>query len=240
MKDDKQLIRDIRDRINPGSRDVLIEKYLPLVTSIARKFQGRGEPVEDLIQIGTIGLIKAIDRYDPERGFELSTYAMPNISGEIRRHFRDKTATVRVPRPLQELNLKLYKRLDPLTIKLGRPPTLQERALDASVTPQEASQALASSQPYVSLGFEHDDDESLTILSTLGEDDFSYELMDLRMIMREGLDSLTDEERELIYKFYFEGLPQSVIAEELGVSQMYVGRILKDALEKVKDYIGDI
>ena len=163
--DDKILLRRYHEEGDLQAREKLIEQYMSLVRSLARRYSYRGEQLEDLVQIGAIGLIKAIDRFDLDRGVELTTYATPNIIGEIKRHFRDKGWSVRVPRGLQELNVQLSRLIEQLTVQLGRSPTISELAKAAGVEEEEVLEALESGRAYSSLslssGGGQDDDGEL-------------------------------------------------------------------------------
>src|SRR6188508_3893835 len=150
-KNDKELLRRYHERGDTEARERLIEQYLPLVRSLARRYSYRGEQFEDLVQVGCIGLIKAIDRFDLERGVELTTYATPNIIGEIKRHFRDRGWAVRVPRGLQELNVRLSKLIEQLTVQLSRSPTIAELAKAAGVSEEAVLEAIESGRAYTSL-----------------------------------------------------------------------------------------
>src|SRR3989475_6527276 len=173
-RSDRQLLRRYHEGGDLAAREQLIEQYMSLVRSLARRYSYRGEQLEDLVQIGAIGLIKAIDRFDLSRGVELTTYATPNIIGEIKRHFRDKGWSVRVPRGLQELNVQLSKLVEQLSVELGRSPTIAELAESASVEEEEALEALESSRAYTSLslsaGLGGDEDEDLDPLESIGSE----------------------------------------------------------------------
>ena len=148
---DRVLLRRYHEEGDVQAREQLIEKYMSLVRSLARRYSYRGEQLDDLIQIGAIGLIKAIDRFDMDRGVELTTYATPNIIGEIKRHFRDKGWSVRVPRGLQELNVQLSRLVEQLTVELGRSPTVAELAEGAGVEEEDVLEALESGRAYSTL-----------------------------------------------------------------------------------------
>src|ERR1700747_3296743 len=150
-ENDKVLLRRYHEEGDLQAREQLIEEYMSLVRSLARRYSYRGEQLDDLVQIGAIGLIKAIDRFDIERGVELTTYATPNIIGEIKRHFRDRGWSVRVPRGLQELNVQLSKLVEQLTVQLARSPPAPELAKDAEVEEEEVLEALESGRAYTSL-----------------------------------------------------------------------------------------
>src|SRR6185437_7784873 len=171
-KNDKELLRRYHQRGDTEAREQLIEQYLPLVRSLARRYSYRGEQLEDLVQVGCIGLIKAIDRFDIDRGVELTTYATPNIIGEIKRHFRDKGWAIRVPRGLQELNVQLSRLVEQLTVQLGRSPTIPELAKAAGTEEEEVLEALESGRAYSSLslstGGGGDGEDDLDPLESIG------------------------------------------------------------------------
>jgi len=240
-KADRELLRRYHERGDLEARERLIEQYLPLVRSLARRYSYRGEQLEDLIQVGCIGLIKAIDRFDIDRGVELTTYATPNIIGEIKRHFRDKGWSVRVPRGLQELNVRLSRLLEELTVQLERSPTIAELAKAAGVEEEEVLEALETGQAYstVSLSAPSGGEEGsdLDPLESLGEIEHEYEVSEDRAVLAPGLRILDDRERRILHLRFFEGLTQSQIAEQVGISQMHVSRLIRRSLEKIRDEI---
>jgi RNA polymerase sigma-B factor len=242
-KADRELLRRYHKRGDLEARERLIEQYLPLVRSLARRYSYRGEQLEDLVQVGCIGLIKAIDRFDIDRGVELTTYATPNIIGEIKRHFRDKGWSVRVPRGLQELNVRLSHLVEELTVQLERSPTIAELAKAASVEEEEVLEALESGQAYATLslstpgGGGGDDGSDLDPLESLGELEHEYEVSEDRAVLAPGLRALDDRERRILHLRFFEGLTQSQIAQQVGISQMHVSRLIRRALEKIRDEI---
>ena len=200
-RNDRELLRRYHEEGDQAARDELIEQYLPLVRSLARRYDRRGEQLEDLVQVGSIGLIKAIDRFDPDRGFELTTYATPTIIGEIKRHFRDKGWAIRVPRGLQELNVRLSKLLEDLTVELGRSPTVPELAKAAGVDEEAVVEALETGHAYTTLslstpsgGGENGDD--LDPLESLGDVDPEFELSEDRAVVEPGLKALDERERK--------------------------------------------
>src|SRR5207248_2830922 len=217
----------------------LIEQYMSLVRSLARRYSYRGEQFEDLVQIGAIGLIKAIDRFDLDRGVELTTYATPNIIGEIKRHFRDRGWSVRVPRGLQELNIQLSRLLEEKTVELGRSPTIAELAEAAEVTDEEVLEALESGRAYSSLSLSSgpglDDEGDLDPLESLGTEEHEYEVSEDRAILAPGFRVLDDRERTILHLRFFKGLTQSQIAQQVGISQMHVSRLIRRSLEKIRE-----
>ena len=239
--DDRILLRRYHEDGDLQAREQLIEQYMSLVRSLARRYSYRGEQLEDLVQIGAIGLIKAIDRFDLERGVELTTYATPNIVGEIKRHFRDKGWSVRVPRGLQELNVQLSRLLDQLTVELGRSPTIPELAKAAGVEEEEVLEALESGRAYTSLslsvGGSGGDDDELDPLESLGTEEREYEVSEDRAVLAPGFKALDDRERRILQLRFFEGLTQSQIAQRVGISQMHVSRLIRRSLETIRETI---
>jgi RNA polymerase sigma-B factor len=240
-KHDKELLRRYHEEGDLGAREQLIEQYMSLVRSLARRYSYRGEQLEDLVQIGAIGLIKAIDRFDLDRGVELTTYATPNIIGEIKRHFRDRGWSVRVPRGLQELNVQLSRLIEQLTVQLSRSPTIPELAKAAGVEEEEVLEALESGRAYSSLslssGGGSDEDGELDPLESLGEIEHAYEVSEDRAVLAPGFRVLDDRERTILHLRFFEGLTQSQIAQQVGISQMHVSRLIRRSLEKIRNEI---
>jgi len=216
-------------------RAALIERHLPLVTFMARKFADRGEPLDDLIQVGTIGLIKAIDRFEISKGFEFSTFATPTIVGEIKRHFRDKTWAVRVPRRLQELGASVTKATNELTQKLDRSPTPKEIAKHLGITVDEVAEALESNSAYSTISLDITSDTSTSIGDSFGALDEALEGVEYRESLKPLLAQLENREKRILQMRFFENLSQSQIATELGISQMHVSRILNKVLTQLRE-----
>ena len=239
--DDKLLLRRYHEQGDLQAREQLIEQYMSLVRSLARRYSYRGEQLEDLVQIGAIGLIKAIDRFDLERGVELTTYATPNIIGEIKRHFRDKGWSVRVPRGLQELNVQLSRIVEQLTVQLGRSPTIPELAQAAGAQEEEVLEALESGRAYSSLslsvGTGGDGEDGLDPLESIGTEEHQYEVSEDRAVLAPGFKALDERERWILQLRFFEGLTQSQIAQQVGISQMHVSRLIRRSLEKIREAI---
>jgi RNA polymerase sigma-B factor len=240
-KPDRALLRRYHDEGDLAARDELIERSMPLVRSLARRYANRGEQLEDLVQIGAIGLIKAIDRFDLERGVELTTYATPNIIGEIKRHFRDKGWSVRVPRGLQELNVRLTRLVEQLTVELGRSPTITELAEGAGVDQEQVLEALESSRAYTSVslsGGGREEGGELDPLESIGTEEPRYAVSEDRAVLAPGFRVLDERERTILHLRFFEGLTQSQIAARVGISQMHVSRLIRRSLEKIRAEIG--
>jgi RNA polymerase sigma-B factor len=217
-------------------RERLVEMHLPLVEYLARRFAGRGEPLDDLVQVGTIGLIKAVDRFDIGRGVEFSTYATPTVVGEIKRHFRDKGWTVRVPRRLQELRAALTTATADLTQLLGRSPTVAELARHLKLGEEEVLEGLESANAYTAISLEAGDGEGgLSVAETLGEDDDALEGVEYRESIKPLVDALPARERRILLLRFFGNLTQSQIAADLGISQMHVSRLLARTLAQLRE-----
>jgi RNA polymerase sigma-B factor len=241
-KHDRDLLRRYHENGDLAAREQLIEDHMSLVRSLARRYSYRGEQLDDLVQIGAIGLIKAIDRFDINRGVELTTYATPNIIGEIKRHFRDRGWSVRVPRGLQELNVQLSRLVEQLTVQFSRSPTISELAKAAGVDEEDVLEALESGRAYSSLSLSsasggQDDDDEVDPLETIGVEEREYEVSEDRAVLAPGFRVLDDRERTILHLRFFEGLTQSQIATQIGISQMHVSRLIRRSLEKIRDEI---
>jgi len=205
---------------------------------VAQRYSRRGEQLDDLTQVGCVGLIKAIDRFDGGYGASLTTYAAPNILGEIKRHFRDRGWSVRVPREVQELNVKLTKVIDRLTVALGRSPNVDELARETTSTVEQVLEALESSAAYSTLSLSErpgDDEDAQGPMDTLGEEDHAFDRSEERMTLATGIKRLPSRERTILHLRFFQGLTQSEIADRVGISQMHVSRLIRDSLDRVRD-----
>jgi RNA polymerase sigma-B factor len=220
-------------------REALIELHLPLVDHCARRFTQRGEPYEDLVQVGTIGLIKAVDRFDLERGVEFSTYATPTIIGEIKRHFRDKGWAVRVPRRLQELRMSIATSTADLSQSLGRSPTPREIAEHLGVTVEDVLEGIESANAYATMSLDagNGNDDAPSWLDTLGGDDEAIEHVEMRETLRPLIERLPAREQQILILRYFRQQTQSQIAEQIGISQMHVSRLLTRTLKNLRQEI---
>ena len=236
---EKVLLRRIRQEHDQGAREELITRYLPLVRGLARRFASCGQPVEDLIQVGSIGLIKAIDRFDPDRGVELSTYATPTIMGEIKRYFRDKGWAVKVPRALQDLNVRLNRVVEQLTVDLNRSPSIADMAKACGVSEEEVLEALESGRAYNSLSIygsgTSEEEDAFEIADCLGGEEGAYELVEQRRFLAPAMEHLDERERLILHLRFFEGMTQTQIAARVGISQMHVSRLLARTLERLRE-----
>ncbi|MCX4982234.1 RNA polymerase sigma factor SigF [Streptomyces sp. NBC_00572] len=220
-------------------RDTLIELNLPLVRYAAARFRSRNEPMEDIVQVGTIGLIKAIDRFDCERGVEFPTFAMPTVVGEIKRFFRDTSWSVRVPRRLQELRLALTKASDELAQKLDRSPTVPELAAVLGVSEEDVVDGLAVGNAYTASSLDspspEDDGGEGSLADRLGYEDTALEGVEYRESLKPLLAKLPPRERQIIMLRFFANMTQSQIGEEVGISQMHVSRLLTRTLAQLRE-----
>ncbi|WP_234343759.1 RNA polymerase sigma factor SigF [Streptomyces sp. NRRL F-5123] len=218
-------------------RNQLVRMHLPLVEHLARRFRNRGEPLDDLTQVATIGLIKSVDRFDVDRGVEFSTYATPTVVGEIKRHFRDKGWAVRVPRRLQELRLALTTATGELSQRHGRAPTVHELAEHLKISEEEVLEGLESANAYstLSLDVPDTDDESPAVADTLGSEDEALEGVEYRESLKPLLEQLPPREKTILLLRFFGNMTQSQIAQEVGISQMHVSRLLARTLAQLRD-----
>ena len=237
----RELFRQYKATGDPEVRDQLIVSHLNLVRFLASKFKNRGEPLDDLIQVGTIGLIKAIDRFDPSRGLEFTTYATPTILGEIKRHFRDKGWSVRVPRRLQELSAKVNQANDELTNELSRNPSVEEIAKRVGASVDDVLEAMESSSAYSSVPLEgggsSDDDDAPSVIDHYATEDENLAASDDRIVLEDAIRDFSPREKDVIRMRFFEGMTQVEIAERLGISQVQVSRLLRRTLRRVQDKI---
>jgi RNA polymerase sigma-B factor len=236
--DDEQLLRRYHESGDLEAREELAVRLMPLARQLASRYRHSGEPLEDLTQVACVGLLKAIDRYDPERGTGLTRYALPTMLGELKRHFRDKGWALRVPRATQELALKVNEALGTLPAKLGRAARPRDVAEAIGVSVEDVLEAMEAATAYEATSLDaprgsSDDDEEWTHGGALGEEDAGYELVELSDALRGTLDALPARER-LILRLRFErDLTQAEIANCVGVSQMHVSRLLRRSLDRL-------
>ncbi|MBV8637113.1 MAG: SigB/SigF/SigG family RNA polymerase sigma factor [Candidatus Eremiobacteraeota bacterium] len=230
---------DRKDSEYESLRNDLVVAHLNLVRFLALKFANRGEPLDDLVQVGTVGLLKAIDRFELDRGVEFTTYATPTIVGEIKRYFRDKGWAVKVPRRLQELNLSVNRANEKMAVELGRSPTVAELAERLNATEEEILEAQELGQAYNLLSLDSEvsgegEKKSQTLADTVGITDSGLEMLEDRANLERAFHVLTGRERVIIYLRFYESVSQTEIAKRLNVSQMHVSRLQAKALEKLR------
>ena len=225
----------VDDPRRPALPDRVIEAWLPLARHLAARYNGRGEPADDLLQTAVVGLIKAVDRYDADRGVEFTGFAIPTILGEVKRHFRDRTWSVRVPRRTQELRMAITDANNTLVHTLGRSATVADIAAHLKITEEEVLEGLEGARAYsaTSLSTPVAADESMSLGDTLGEDDHEYELTELRMVLGVAMAHLDEREQTILSLRFYGNMTQSDIATRIGVSQMHVSRLITRALAKL-------
>ncbi len=237
-----ELFRELAT-LEPGSpehrqhRDRIVARCLPLADHIARRFHGRGESRDDLTQVARVGLVNAVNRYDVDTGSEFVAFAVPTIMGEVRRHFRDNSWSVKVPRRLKELHLQLGAATAELSQRLGRAPTASELAAELGMDREEVVEGLVAGSSYNTLSIDGagGDEDAPAILDSLGDTDPSLDRIENREALRPLLAALPERERTVLVLRFFESLSQTQIAERVGISQMHVSRLLAKSLARLRD-----
>ncbi|MGH2710402.1 MAG: SigB/SigF/SigG family RNA polymerase sigma factor [Actinomycetota bacterium] len=225
---------------DPEARDELSRIFQSLAEYLARRFYGRGEPLDDLIQVASLGLLKAIDRFDLERGVKFSTYATATVVGELKRHFRDKGWSLRVPRRLQEAGMKVGRTVTEMYQDLGRAPTVREIGKRTGLSEEEVLEAMETAHAYTTASLDAPTDEEGTAsVDRLGKEEEAYELLEGWTSVAPAIKSLPARERDILYLRFFRGLTQTQIAEELGMSQMHVSRLLSRTLATLRKEVAD-
>lgn len=233
----RQLFHEYRRSRDPAVREQLVGQYTALVRSLARRFAGRGEPLEDLEQVGYLGLIAAIDRFEPELGLEFTTFATPTILGEIKRYFRDKSWAVRVPRRLQETYTRVMRAQQDLSQRLSRSPTVPEIAQELGLEPDEVLAALEAGPAHRAVSLDAPapgQDQDGEMGDRLGMVDENLGRIELQNMLAAAMRHLTPREREIMTLRFVEELPQTEVARRLGISQMHVSRLQRAALAQLK------
>ncbi|MFJ4806993.1 SigB/SigF/SigG family RNA polymerase sigma factor [Streptomyces murinus] len=217
-------------------RDYLVRVHMPLVVRLARRFKCRGEPLDDLIQVGAIGLIKSIDRFDPERGVEFSAFATPTIVGEIKRHFRDHGWAVRVPRRLQELRIALAEATADLTQQYDRPPTIEELAAKLQTSEGEIIEGIKATRAYSAISLDAAETEHVnSIADRFASEERALDAVECRESLRVLLRDLPYREARILLLRYFLDMSQTQIAEEVGLSQMHISRLISRTLAQLRE-----
>lgn len=239
----RRLLREYRENRDPAVRARLVELNSDLVHFIARRFANRGEPLEDIEQVGFLGLIQAIDRFDPSLENEFSTFATPTIMGEIRRHFRDRSWAVRVPRRLQENLLRVHAAEQELQGRLGRAPSIEEIGVHLGLEPDEVLAALEVSPAQHTVSLQAPigaaDGEESTLSERLGSEDEGLDRVEMRDVLERAMAHLSPRERRIMALRFVEQLPQTEVAKRLGISQMHVSRLQRAAVEHLRREVGD-
>ena len=242
----RALHRRYRESKDPAERDrireQLVNAYHDFVYFLARKFQNRGEPLDDIVQVGYLGLIKAIERFDPDLGYEFTTFATLTVAGEIKRHFRDKGTAIRFPRRLQELHQSVVRVNEMMKNELGREPTVAELADRLGVTPEDVTEAIEIGPAYMPLSLDQtigssNGEDGRIVAEQIGDVDPELDRVEMRDLLNRAMVHLTPRERAIMAMRFYEQMSQSEIARRLGISQMHVSRLQRAALEQLRKYV---
>jgi RNA polymerase sigma-B factor len=238
-EEDRRLLVRYHREGDPAAREALVERFLPLARQLARRYQRGGEQLDDLVQVASLGLLKAIDRFDPARETAFSSFAVPTILGELKRHFRDKGWAVRVPRDLQELAVKVDRVADEMSRELGRAPTTTEIAERIDVTDEQVLEAREASAAYRAVSLDRprtdDEEDGDSYADAVGEEDPGYGLAEASATMDRLMRVLSEREREVLRLRFEEDLTQSEIGARVGVSQMHVSRLIRQSIARLRE-----
>jgi RNA polymerase sigma-B factor len=234
---DMQLLRRYHHNDDQAARAEMVARGLPLVRALARPYANRGEDLDDLVQVGSVGLVKAIDRFDPESGHRFVAFAAPNITGEIKRHFRDHCWSIHVPRSVQELDAKVARESREIQSTTGRTATVAELSDRLGVSQERVSDAMIGGQGYRSLSLDHPAGETREALDLFGGADGGYAAVDRHEEILDACSALDEREREMVLLRFYDGQLQREIAVRFGISQMQVSRVLTGALEKMREHL---
>ncbi len=242
IREDLRLLERYQRTGDEEARDELIRRFLPLARQLARRYERPDEPLDDLVQVASVGLVKAVKRFDPTRGIAFSSFAVPTILGELKRYFRDSGWAVHVPRAMQERALEVNRAVTELSRSLGRSPTPAEIAGLTGLTHEEVLEAMEAATAYDSVPLEaprpDDDGDGDGAVDRLGSEDHGYALAEYSATLAPQLRALPERDRLVLYLRFVEDLTQSEIAERIGVSQMHVSRLIRRALERLRNDLG--
>jgi RNA polymerase sigma-B factor len=235
--EEEELLRRYHLEGDTEARRLLIEQMMPLVRTLVRRYVNRGESLDDLIQVGCVGLIKAVDRFDVSRELRFSTFAVPTIRGEIKRHFRDRAWSIRVSRGIQELNAKVGREADRLSGVLGRSPTIEELGEATESSVEQVLEALQGAQAYNTVPLDEPVGDDGEAAERCGAEDPNFAVAEQRVELARGLETLPERERSIILLRFFEGRTQREIADRIGISQMHVSRLLGRSVERMRNQL---
>jgi RNA polymerase sigma-B factor len=240
VAEDRALFVRYLDKRDPVDRDTLVERFLPLARQLARRYQRPDEPFDDLFQVACLGLVNAIERFDLEREVAFSSYAVPTILGEIKRYFRDRTWSVRVPRDLQELALKVDRAVAELDLELHRKPTVEELVAKLGAEEEDVLEALEASGAYKATSLQTpwgaDDDSGETLGDSIGIEEHGFTAAEHRATIDRLMRVITPRERQVLWLRFAGDLTQAEIGEQVGVSQMQVSRIIRQSVARLRAY----
>jgi RNA polymerase sigma-B factor len=239
---ERALLRRYAKEGSPMVREELVERFMPLARRLASRYAGGAEPFDDLVQVASVGLVKAIDRFDPERGTAFSTFAVPTILGELKRHFRDRGWSVHVPRDVQERILKVERATAELPARLGRAPTVADIAEKLEVTDEEVLEAMHASQGHHAISLDAsstlaDGDDPAPLSERIGKADLGFDTVEYGAAIAPALDEISERDRKVLHLRFVEDMTQSEIADRIGVSQMHVSRILRATLDRLREAV---
>ena len=238
-QEDRRLLVRYHREGDPAAREQLVNRFLPLARQLARRYQRGGEQLDDLVQVASLGLLKAIDRFDPARETAFSSFAVPTILGELKRHFRDKGWAVRVPRDLQELAVKVDRVADEMSRELGRAPTPAEIAQRTGSSLEQVLEAREASAAYRAVSLDRprtdEEDEGESYADAVGAEDPGYRLAEDAATVQRLMRALSDREREVLRLRFEEDLTQSEIGQRVGVSQMHVSRLIRQSVARLRE-----
>ena len=241
MAEEYELLERFARTRDPVVREELARRFMPLVRRLASRYRGGREPLEDLVQVASLGLVKALDRFDPERGVAFTTYAAPTILGELRRHFRDRGWSVHVPRDLQERTAAVEKSIAEMPTKLGRSPSVREIAERLNLSDEDVLEAMEAGGAHHAVSIDAlqrmDDSEGVPMVERLGDNDPGFETVEYGAAIQSVLEELSDRDRTVLHLRFVEDLTQTQIAERIGVSQMHVSRILRSTLQRLREQV---
>ena len=243
LADERLLLESYFRGRDPAVREELVERFLPLAISLANRYSGGPEPTEDLHQVASLGLVKAIEGFDPTLGHSFASYAAPTILGELKRHFRDRGRQVHLPRGLQERIALIDRAADELPTKLGRAPSAADIAEHAGIGVEdvlEAMEAASARRPYSLDAAVGPDEDASVLVDTIGDEDPSFETVEYGVAISRTLHELPERERTILHLRFVEDLTQSEIAERVGISQMHVSRLLRRALDAVRAEVAGV
>jgi RNA polymerase sigma-B factor len=239
LADERILLERYANDRDPAVREELVERFMPLARRLAARYRGDREPLEDLVQVASLGLVKALDRFDPGRGVAFSSYAVPTILGELKRHFRDRGWAVRVPRDLQERIARVERAAAELPAKLGRVPSVKEIARELEIDPEDVLEAMEAAQAHHAMSLDAqqqtEEGEGVPLSERVGIQEPGFETVEYGVTVEGVVDSLSERDRRVLHLRFVEDLTQTQIAERVGVSQMHVSRILRSALEQLRN-----
>jgi RNA polymerase sigma-B factor len=237
--EERWLFERYRRGDDPAAREALVERFLPLARQLARRYHRGDVPLEDLVQVASIGLLNAIDRFDPERGIAFSSFAVPTIAGELKRYFRDKAWSVHVPRDLNELALRVDRTTELLINRLGRVPTVSDIADHLGITLEEVFEAREAAAAYRADSLDRpasaDDEDAARLVDALGADDPGFGRAEQSATLERLMRALTDRQREILRLRFAQDLTQSEIGERMGLSQMQISRLLRQAVARMRE-----